>query len=205
MRPSHATSALIGLLLLAGCGSTGPGETSAGVSPGTQAPASQTPASQEPTGQTPTGVPTSARPAPTITNTKAVQVERDGEPAIVTGVRHAAHPGFDRIVIDFKGEVPGYAVEWQDELTEDGSGEKIDVPGVYLHVRLTPANAHDDDGKPTWKGGPIYQADLGNVRNVVRTGDFEAHVGVGIVLDKTAPFQVKAYDDPARLVIDIAS
>ncbi|GAA4064538.1 AMIN-like domain-containing (lipo)protein [Nonomuraea soli] len=203
MRPSHATTALIGLLLLAGCGGTGPGETSAGVSPGSQEPTSQT-TGQSTTGQS-TAAPSPASPAPTITNTKAVQVDRDGEPAIVTGVRHAAHPGFDRVVIDFKGEVPGYTVEWQDELTEDGSGEKIDVPGVYLHVRLTPANAHDDDGKPTWVGGPIYQADLGNVRNVVRTGDFEAHVGVGIVLDRTAPFQVKAYDDPARLVIDIAS
>nr|BFE86469.1 hypothetical protein GCM10020093_090700 [Planobispora longispora] len=84
-------------------------------------------------------------------------------------------------------------------------GEPFDVKGgAYLQVTIIPANAHTESGAPTWSGGPIFQADLGNVRNVVRTGDFEAVVGVGIVLDRKAGFRVLEQKQPNRLVVDVA-
>ncbi|GLK15434.1 hypothetical protein GCM10017600_88470 [Streptosporangium carneum] len=127
-------------------------------------------------------------------------------PPTVVGVRFARHEGFDRVVIDLrKGDLPGYRVNWVPKLVQDGSGDTIDVKGgAYLQVTLTPASAHSESGAPTWTGGPIFQAALGNVRSVVKTGDFEGMVGVGIVVDHKAGFRIKEQLDPQRLIVDIA-
>ncbi|MFI6918515.1 hypothetical protein ACIBIZ_01080 [Nonomuraea spiralis] len=176
------------LALLTACGTTSqsarlesPAETGRSATPGT----------------TPSDVPTS---------TAEVEVERDGlDPAVVTGVRYATHDGYDRVVIDLKGDIPGYKVQWVKEFLEDGSGEPIGVRGgAYLQLTLFPANAHDDDGYPTWKGGPVYPANLKNVGDVVRTGDFEGRVGIGLALARRAGFQVKEQSGPSRLVLDVA-
>lgn len=234
MRPSRpACAVLLGSLLLAACGTSGPA-TTAGTTSGPPSPAasgslSPAPDSAQPsTGQPNTGPPNTGQPTPVQpstappgtlrpepsasqpkagpTNTKPITVRRDGEPALVTAVRYAAHPGFDRVVIDFKDDIPGYRIEWVEALVQDGSGDEIDVDGgAYLHILLQPANAHDDKGRQTWKGGPIYPARLANITHVVRTGDFEAHVGVGLVLARRAGFEVKEQPKPNRLVIDVAS
>ncbi|MFJ2031491.1 hypothetical protein [Streptosporangium sp. NPDC087985] len=140
------------------------------------------------------------------TSTKEVEVRRAvGEPPTVIGARFAEHEGFDRVVIDLKGEMPGYSVRWVSQLVQDGSGDPIDAKGgAYLQVSMNPAVAHSESGSPTWVGGPIFQAQLGNVQNVVKTGDFEAVVGVGIVLDHRAAFRVTEQKNPSRLVIDVA-
>lgn len=70
---------------------------------------------------------------------------------------------------------------------------------------MNPAVAHTEAGKTTWTGGPVFQAQLGNVQHVVKTGDFEAVVSVGIVLDRRAPFRVLEQKSPNRLVIDVAN
>ncbi|NUP79899.1 MAG: hypothetical protein HOV96_20380 [Nonomuraea sp.] len=154
---------------------------------------------------TPTASPTApAEAAPT--STSEVDVQRDGmDPAVVTGVRYATHDTYDRVVVDLKGDVPGYNVKWVDEFVEDGSGEAIGVHGgAYLQLTLFPANAHDDDGYPTWKGGPVYPANLRNLTDVVRTGDFEGRVGIGLVLAHKGGFQVREQSGPSRLVLDVA-
>ncbi|MER6578908.1 hypothetical protein [Nonomuraea sp. NPDC001023] len=152
-----------------------------------------------------TATPRSA-PSDVPTSTAEVDVERDGlDPAVVTGVRYATHDGYDRVVIDLKGDIPGYKVKWVDEFLQDGSGEPMGVQGgAYLQLTLFPANAHDDDGYPTWKGGPVYRAGLRNVSHVVRTGDFEGRVGVGLALARRAGFRVKEQSAPSRLVLDVA-
>jgi hypothetical protein len=147
---------------------------------------------------------TQAPDAPT--STAEVDVDRSGmEPAVITSVRYAAHETYDRLVVELKGGVPGYNVKWVDEFVQDGSGRAIDVHGgAYLQLTLFPAHAHDDDGLTTWAGGPIYAANLDNLTNVVRTGDFEGRVGIGLVLAKRAAFQVTEQDAPNRLVLDVA-
>ncbi|TMR09090.1 hypothetical protein ETD86_44985 [Nonomuraea turkmeniaca] len=148
-----------------------------------------------------------AVPAPgTPTNTAEVDVERRGVgTAIVTAVRYATHETYDRLVIDFKGDIPGYNVKWVDEFVQAGSGKPIDVRGgAYLQLTLSPANAHDEDGELTWEGGPVYQADLRNLTDVVRTGDFEGRVGVGLVLARQAAFQLSEASSPNRLILDVA-
>ncbi|MFI9554138.1 AMIN-like domain-containing (lipo)protein [Nonomuraea endophytica] len=194
MRPTRSFAALLCLAVLCGCGTARTGGTTATASPPTSAPT--------PTISSPPASP--QEPAPT--GTAEVEVDRSGGvAAVVTGVRYATHPNFDRVVVDLKGKLPGYTVTWVDELVEDGSGKPIDVEGgAYLQVILTPADAHTAKGKPTWAGGPIFQADLGNVSSVVKTGDFEGRVGVGIALDRRAGFEVTEQHRPNRLVIDVA-
>ncbi|MEV5889974.1 AMIN-like domain-containing (lipo)protein [Nonomuraea fuscirosea] len=168
-----------------------------------QATLPQTPATTE-TGSTGSA---SAAPGPGVpTSTAEVEVDRSGtEPAVVTGVRFAAHDGYDRLVVDLKGGIPGYSVNWVDEFVQDGSGKPMGVRGgAYLQLTLFPANAHDEDGEPTWSGGPVYAAGLANLADVVRTGDFEGRVGIGLALDRRAAFQVTEHRSPNRLVLDVA-
>lgn len=193
MRSSGFAAVLLCLAVLAACGTTPPRGT-ATHSPGSaRPPAEQPTASQTPSGSMPTG-------------TGDVEVQRPaGEPVLVKGVTFTKLPGLDRVVINLVGEVPGYSVRWVNALIQEGSGEPIDVQGgAYLQVTVRPANAHTDAGVPTWSGGPVFPARLGNLRSVVKTGDFEGVVGIGIVLDHRAPFSVYERTAPDRLVIDVA-
>ncbi|MFF4411443.1 hypothetical protein ACFYY8_02880 [Streptosporangium sp. NPDC001559] len=207
MKRTRVALALAPFVLLTGCGLSG-GPPSA--APGTTAPptvtatvtvspsvSSSATASPDFPGETRLGPPTS---------TREVTVRRTTDnPPLVLGARFAKHDGFDRVVIDLSGGQPGYSVQWVPKLVQDGSGDPIDAPGgAYLQVTITPANAHGETGSPTWVGGPVFHAGLGNVRSVVKTGDFEAVVGVGIVLDHRAAFRVLEQRNPQRLVIDVA-
>lgn len=189
---------LIGVLTLAACGT------------GIESPKAQpTPTASVPGASpfsTPSSPPSPAKGLTPPTETREITVTRDvARPPIVKGVRFGAHAGFDRVVIDLDGVVPGYAVRWVDEVVQDGSGERMDVQGgAYLQVTLTPANAHTEEGTPTWSGGPVYHTGLTNVRDVVRNGDFEAVVSVALVLDHRAGFRVLEQRGPSRLVIDVA-
>lgn len=193
-------------LSAAGCGGTAAPPDTASTSASTSAPTSAPAVTTAPAPPDSSSSATPAAGPKPPTSTKEIEVERavDGTPT-VTGVRFAEHDGFDRVVIDLKGDLPGYSVRWVSELVQDGSGDPIDAKGgAYLQVSMNPAIAHSDSGSPTWVGGPIFQADLGNVRNVVKTGDFEAVVGVGIVLDHRAAFRVTEQKSPNRLVVDVA-
>lgn len=149
--------------------------------------------------------PVAARPAPP-TGTEEVAVERSpAEPPLVTGVRYAGHAGYDRVVIDLQGPMTGYTVTWVERLIQDGSGDPIPVRGgAYLNVALSPAAAHTESGDPTWEQEPVRRVDLTNVRSVVKVGDFEGVVSVGIVLNRKAGFRVVELSDPTRLVVDVA-
>ncbi|GIH21953.1 hypothetical protein Aph01nite_02630 [Acrocarpospora phusangensis] len=144
--------------------------------------------------------------APKPFSKKEVTVTRAwNAPATVAGVRYARHKGYDRVVVDLKGPFPGYTIRWVKKLISDGSGMPYNVKGkAFLEVRLGWARAHTDAGKPTWAGGPIYKADLGNLTRVVRTGDYEGYVTIGLALKKKAGFRVLEQKQPDRIVIDVA-
>jgi hypothetical protein len=154
----------------------------------------------------PPRTPFATQPTGTPTSTAEVDVERQGmEPAVVTAVRFAGHETYDRVVVDLDGDIPGYNLKWVDEFVQDGSGKRIDVRGgAYLQLTLFPAQAHDEDGEATWQGGPIYPAGLVNLTDVVRTGDFEGRVGIGLVLARQAAFQLRELSTAHQLVLDVA-
>jgi hypothetical protein len=74
--------------------------------------------------------------------------------------------------------------------------------GANLEVVFDGANAHDDRGRPTVSPrhfSPGFTA----LKEVARTGDFEAVVSYGLGVDQQRPFTVSTLSGPSRLVIDI--
>ena len=133
-----------------------------------------------------------------------------GSTALLERVAVARHEGYDRVVFQFRGELPGYLVEYIDPpLHEDGSGNPVDIAGsAFVFVRMEPASGFDlsvDEGELVYDGPRrIAGSDAGTstVREVVRTGDFEAVLGWAVGLEGRVDFRVVTLDDPARLVVD---
>jgi hypothetical protein len=133
------------------------------------------------------------------------------ETALLERVAVAGHEGYDRVVFQFRNGLPGYRVEYVDPpLHEDGSGNVVNLEGTaFLVVRMEPASGFDlsvPEGKLVYTGPRrIVGESTTVVREVVRTGDFEAVLTWAIGLDERVPFRVLTLDDPARLVVDFAA
>jgi hypothetical protein len=215
MKRIAVATVLVPLALVAACSTTPsspseatitPAETSPAPLTSSPAPSASASGSPSPRPATTVTASTGSSDLPPPTGSKQVQVKHpSARPPLVMGVRLAAHQGYDRVVIDLRGPMTGYTVDWVKQIVQDGSGEPIDVKGgAYLQASLTPASAHTEEGKPTWGGAPVLQADLTNVRGVVRAGDFEGVVTVALVLRHRAAFRVIEQSNPSRLVIDVA-
>ena len=142
--------------------------------------------------------------APTSTKTRTV--ERAPQPAPhVVNVRTGQHATYDRVVIDLKGGAPGYRIGYVREVREDGSGKVVDTRGrANLLVRLTPANAHHENGSPTYPGPSRFDVDYPALREVAFAGDFEGTVAIALGIRHKNGFRVLTLRDPTRIVIDIA-
>jgi hypothetical protein len=131
--------------------------------------------------------------------------------SLLTDVRVARHEGFDRVVFEFDGAVPGYDVRYvEPPITEDGSGDEIEVEGdAFLAVVMQPASGFDlssGEGEQTYTGPTrIAGADAGTgvIQEVVRTGDFEAVLGWVIGISDRVDFRVDTVESPSRLVVDV--
>lgn len=126
-------------------------------------------------------------------------------PPLLTDVRTARHPGFDRAVFEFRGEdLPGYKVAYLTGPAHDcGPGEPKEVAGgAVLEVTFRPANAHTEAGQPTV---PFRERslELPALLEIERTCDFEAVVTW--VLGVTGPkrFRVIELAGPPRLAVDV--
>lgn len=115
----------------------------------------------------------------------------------------------DTVEFEFRDALPGYRVEYENAdtaLTEDGSGNRIDLGGeAFLVVRLEPARTGEatDTGEIelTYTGPRRLDGDGEPIVGVVRTGDFEAVVRWTIGLSERAPFTARV--DGRRLVVEI--
>ena len=118
--------------------------------------------------------------APTSTRTRTVDRAPQPTPHVV-GIRTGQHATFDRVVVDLKGEAPGYTVGYVRQVREDGSGKAVETRGrADLLIRLTPANAHHENGSPTYHGPNRFTVDYPALREVAFAGDFEATVSIAL-------------------------
>lgn len=142
--------------------------------------------------------------APTSTTTRSV--ERAPQPAPhVMDVRTGQHAAFDRVVIDLHGNAPGYRIGYVKEVREDGSGKVVDTRGrANLLIRLTPANAHHENGAPTYSGPSRFTVDYPALREVAFAGDFDATVSIALGIRHKTGFRVLTLHQPTRIVVDIA-
>ena len=146
-------------------------------------------------------VPAAACRAPVVGPSRS---EASNEQPRLDDVRVGRHDdaGYDRVVLDLS-DIPGYRVHRVRRVVQDGSGRTLQLRGrSFLVVRLEPAVAHDDRGRPT-SPRRIRRA-FPQLREVRRVGDFEGVVTYGLGLRRTTDFQVSTVASPARLVIDVA-
>ena len=148
---------------------------------------------------------TGACPANTDKQTAPAKSPRAQMVSLETGYES----GFDSVVFEFTGTAPGYRVEYQDEpLTEDGSGDPVEVKGDYaIAVVMEHASAYDiEAGKPTYTGSKrVAPKNTRQVQEVVQTGDFEGYLSWGIGVKDRAGFRVRTLESPHRLVVQVCA
>jgi hypothetical protein len=125
-----------------------------------------------------------------------------------TTVRFGEHPGYDRVVFDFDGDVvPGYRVEYVPQAVQDGSGNVVEIDGdAILQVRMEGVRLPEPGEAVTGGPGTFVPDEDEVVKEVRLEGTFEgialAWVGVD---DRPRDFRVFTLTDPVRLVVDVSS
>ncbi|WP_433293006.1 AMIN-like domain-containing (lipo)protein [Actinoplanes sp. CA-030573] len=121
---------------------------------------------------------------------------------VVERIRYAAHrDGFDRIVLDISGGLPGYTVRYVDEVRRDGSDEPVSMPGeAFLMIVLHPAQAHRADGAATVSG--IHRTGLAGIKAYAIVGDYEGYVSIALGLNGVRRFHAGELSD--RIYVDVA-
>ncbi|MGI8523680.1 MAG: AMIN-like domain-containing (lipo)protein [Nocardioides sp.] len=129
------------------------------------------------------------------TNSRAVEPR-------VTGLRYAAHTGFDRAVIDVDGRRPSYQTGYAKRCHYDASGKTVPIKGKRaLWIALAPATAHDAGGS-TYDGPDLARPHLSALRALAFTGDVESQVSFCFALNTTGSYRILRLSDPSRIVID---
>lgn len=91
------------------------------------------------------------------------------------------HPGFTRFSFYFRGGLPSYEVAYVPEVTGEGSGLPVPLPGnSFLRIRFTPAQAHDGAGNSSIRRAPAADLDFPTLRGYRQAGDYEGYVTYGL-------------------------
>jgi hypothetical protein len=192
-------AAVAGVISLVGCGSISARSPSEAQSP---APATTAPSATSP-------APSSATPKPTVAPTG-----KPSGPARVcsqagtylTAVRTGEHNGYDRVVFQFSGTLPGYGVKRVQAVNSDPKGIPIPLAGQsYLRVVFHGASAVCP--KPlhqTYTGPAVLTSYYPELLTVSAAGDFEGVLSFGIGLAAQGGFHAFTLTSPGRLVIDVS-
>jgi hypothetical protein len=151
----------------------------------------------------PAGLGLAATPAPAASTHPDRQAATT--PPVLTAVRAAHHPGYDRVVFQFTGSGPtSYSVGYVASLTQDPAGWRLAIAGrAILRVTMHGVDAHTAAGTVPSPGRLAFA--LPNVTSTVRAGDFEAVVTYGIGLAKRTAFHTHRLSNPARVVVDVTT
>jgi hypothetical protein len=117
--------------------------------------------------------------------------------------RTATHPGFDRMVFQFRGGTPGFNVRYVARIVQDGSGATVSLLGTrFLAIRFAAARAHPQNGSrlnvPRVRT-PLFRS----IRQVKLAGDFEGVVSYGAGIAGRRAFRVFRLTSPPRIVVDV--
>lgn len=124
--------------------------------------------------------------------------------ATLVRVATGRHPDFDRVVLEFAEEVPGYHIEYIDRpVRQCGSGHEVPLEGDgWLAITVEPAAAHSEEGESTIRERE-RRPGLPVLLELKLTCDFEAQVQwVGGVASPNR-YRVLVLETPPRLVVDI--
>lgn len=103
----------------------------------------------------------------------------------LVSIRVGAHPegGYDRISLEFSGQIPGFKAGYVSQVVRDGSGASVSMPGsAYLQLVFHDAQAYDASGNSTLNPRPTNPVTVGfpELRSYVMNGDFEGYVSVAL-------------------------
>jgi hypothetical protein len=134
----------------------------------------------------------------------------DGNPGPnLTNVRVGDHPedGYVRVVFDLTGNgTPLYIIGYETGPFVETSGDTVEVAGAaFLVVHISPARRHDiDSGELTYQGEEEFDPGADPIVEIQFIDDFEASMTWVIGLTGEKPFKVQVFQDPLRVVVDIA-
>jgi hypothetical protein len=131
-----------------------------------------------------------------------------GEGGELVAVRTGQHPGFERVVFEFRGGPIGYHIRYVPEVTWGESDEVVRLPGrAFLQVSFQYARAHqrDDPNVTTYGGPPTLTPRYPVMRQVTLASDWEGELRFGIGLARKAGFRVLHLSDPTRVALDFAA
>jgi hypothetical protein len=131
--------------------------------------------------------------------TAPVQAAPAGGQTTITAVRVGSNSGFDRVVFDINGPMPGFRVEYVPVVHQDPSGNPLPLAGAAdLQIVLQPTR-WTVTPSPRVNLTPGYPA----LRQVRFAGEFEAIATYGIGQATKAGFRVFTLTAPSRLVVDV--
>ena len=130
------------------------------------------------------------------------------QPVILEEVRTGAQEGFDRVVLEFRGDaLPGYHIEYIDRpVRECGSGRMVPLAGDgWLSIRVHPARAHELDGEEARStiGERERAPELPLLQELTLTCDFEGEVEWVLGVRSPNRYRVLELREPTRLVVDV--
>jgi hypothetical protein len=146
--------------------------------------------------------PASASPPFTL----AAKTKADPNPALPTQlwrIRTGNQGGWDRVVFDERFSPSGYTVRYVSTVYRDPSGMVVPMKGkAFLQVTVPDAGTDGAAGAPTFiPASRTYT--LPEVKQIVKTGEFERVVSFAIGLKAKRGFRVLRLTNPLRLAIDI--
>jgi hypothetical protein len=97
---------------------------------------------------------------------------------VLVEVRTGDHAGegFERITFAFRGAFPSYTFQIVRQVTRDGSGDPVTLPGAtFLSIVFTPARS-DAAGGPQTVG---YH----RLKGYEQVGDYEGYVSYGVGIE----------------------
>lgn len=203
MRPVRIVAAC----LLAAVAATGCSEGSGGSS-ATATSAAATTTAGGPTDTTGPATTTASQAWTTATKTGTHDPKVPEDMPMLVDIRTGSHDGYDRVVLEFRNDLPSWRVGYVDQVTSE-SGATVPLRGTArLFVDLSPAWGHEQDTAPfqaTYTGPRSLTPDYPTLRQVRWVDDFEAHLTFGIGLQRQVGFRVVELRGPSRLAIDVAS
>lgn len=125
-------------------------------------------------------------------------------PVTLRRIRTGQHDDFDRVVFDFESPTPpGFHVEYIDKLALKCGPEELKTSGsIWLLVRMTPAQAHQESGR-TSLDKIEFDEDLQLIKDIRRVCDADGQLQWLIEVGERKAYRAEALSDPARVVIDI--
>ena len=208
--------ALLTVMVLAACNGDGDSSPSpTGSASPSDSPSATASPSPEPTGTPATGAPPSPASGASDAPCPAVAGGGAGTDVRLVDVRVGSHTGYDRITFEFAdpkppspaNTLPQFTVQKVDAVTQDGSGNPVQINGAALYsLVMHGASGVDLSGEQvveTYKGPREFKPNFPTLLELEHAGDFENVLSWGIGLKGPRCITARQLNTPLRLVLDI--